>query len=130
MIKTTFEKQKYSKNRVNYSKISGSLALPNLIEIQTSSFDWFLKKGIIEVFQDVFPIASSKGDLTLEFLSCRFDEPKFNEVDCKNRDLTYSRPLRATLRLNNMPRCNSRTSDSAMPSRRAMLVACWVPARL
>ena len=102
MIKTTFEKQKYSKNRVNYSKISGSLALPNLIEIQTSSFDWFLKKGIIEVFQDVFPIASSKGDLTLEFLSCRFDEPKFNEVDCKNRDLTYSRPLRATLRLNNM----------------------------
>ena len=53
MIKTTFEKQKYSKNRVNYSKISGSLALPNLIEIQTGSFDWFIKKGIEEVFQDV-----------------------------------------------------------------------------
>ncbi len=101
MIKTTFEKQKYSKNRVNYSKISGSLALPNLIEIQTGSFDWFIKKGIEEVFQDVFPIVNSKEDLILSFISCRFDEPKFNEVDCKNRDLTYSRPLRATLRLTN-----------------------------
>ena len=65
MIKTTFEKQKYSKTRVNYSKISGSLALPNLIEIQTSSFDWFIKQGIDEVFQDIFPISASKGGLTL-----------------------------------------------------------------
>ena len=101
MIKTTFEKQKYSKTRVNYSKISGSLALPNLIEIQTSSFDWFIKQGIDEVFQDIFPISASKGGLTLEYVSCRFDEPKYNEIDCKNRDMTYARPLRATLRLNN-----------------------------
>ena len=100
MIKTTYEKQKYAPNRRNFAKIGGTLSLPNLIEIQTSSFKWFLDEGLEEVFNDIFPIDNGKG-LSLEFISCHFDEPKYSTVDCKNRDMNYSRPLKATLRLNN-----------------------------
>ena len=100
MIKTTYEKQKNSPNRVSFSKIGGTFSLPNLVEIQTASFDWFLKEGLKEVFEDIFPIDNGKG-LSLEFLGCYFEEPKFSEVDCKNRDMDFSRPLRAELRLNN-----------------------------
>ena len=100
MIKTTYEKQKNSPNRVSFSKIGGTFSLPNLVEIQTASFDWFLKEGLKEVFEDIFPIDNGKG-LSLEFLGCYFEDPKFSEVDCKNRDMDFSRPLRAELRLNN-----------------------------
>ena len=100
MIKTTYEKQKNSPNRINFSKVGGTFSLPNLVEIQTSSFNWFLKTGLNEVFNDIFPIDNGKG-LSLEFLNCYFEEPKYSEMDCKNRDMDYSRPLRAELRLNN-----------------------------
>ncbi len=100
MIKTTYEKQKNSPNRRSYAKIGGTFSLPNLIEIQTASFDWFLKTGLSEVFEDIFPIDNGKG-LSLEFLGCYFEEPKYCELDCKNRDMDFSRPLRAELRLNN-----------------------------
>ena len=104
MIKTTYEKQKNSPNRVSFSKIGGTFSLPNLVEIQTASFDWFLKEGLKEVFEDIFPIDNGKG-LSLEFLGCYFEDPKFSEVDCKNRDMDFSRPLRAELRLNNNQTC-------------------------
>ena len=100
MIKTTYEKQKNALNRRNFAKIGGTFSLPNLIEIQTASFDWFLKTGLNEVFEDIFPIDNGKG-LSLEYLGCYFEEPKFSETDCKNRDMDFSRPLRAELRLNN-----------------------------
>ena len=100
MIKTTYEKQKNNPNRRNFAKIGGTFSLPNLIEIQTSSFDWFLKTGLNEVFNDIFPIDNGKG-LSLEFINCFFEEPKYSEIDCKNRDMDFSRPLRAELRLNN-----------------------------
>ncbi|WP_028042775.1 DNA-directed RNA polymerase subunit beta [Candidatus Stoquefichus massiliensis] len=88
-------------NRRNYSRISGSLELPNLVEIQTNSYDWFKNEGIKEVFNDVYPISNFNETLTLEFVDCRFDEPKYSVDEAKDRDANYSAPIRATLRLVN-----------------------------
>ncbi len=88
-------------NRRNYSRISGSLELPNLVEIQTDSYSWFIKEGIKEVFQDVYPITNYNETLSLEFVNCYFDEPKFLADESKDRDTNYAAPLRATLRLVN-----------------------------
>ncbi len=93
-------KIKYLNNdRIDYSKISGSLPLPNLVEIQTESFRWFVEKGINEVLNDVFPISNYSDTLQIEYVSCRFDKPKYDYLECKERDMTYSAPLRTTLRL-------------------------------
>ena len=86
-------------NRVDYSKISGTLPLPNLVEIQTESFKWFITQGIKEVLEDVFPIANYSDTLQIEYVDCRFDQPKYDYLECKERDMTYSAPLRVTLRL-------------------------------
>ena len=88
-------------NRRNYSRISGSLELPNLVEIQTNSYDWFKREGIKEVFNDVYPISNFNETLTLEFVDCRFDKPKYSVDEAKDRDANYSAPIRATLRLVN-----------------------------
>ena len=88
-------------NRRNYSRISGSLELPNLVEIQTNSYEWFKNEGIKEVFNDVYPISNFNETLTLEFVDCRFDAPKYSVDEAKDRDANYSAPIRATLRLVN-----------------------------
>ena len=88
-------------NRRNYSRISGSLELPNLVEIQTNSYEWFKNEGIKEVFNDVYPISNFNETLTLEFVDCRFDVPKYSVDEAKDRDANYSAPIRATLRLVN-----------------------------
>ena len=80
--------------------------LPNLVEIQTKSFKWFKEEGIKEVFNDVYPIVSYQNNsktpkFTLEFVDCRFEEPKYDEEESKSRDAVYAAPLRATLRLMN-----------------------------
>jgi DNA-directed RNA polymerase subunit beta len=85
--------------RIDFSKISGSLPLPNLVEIQTKSFKWLLDEGIDEVFRDVYPIADRNGKLVIHYVGCRLDTPKYDYLECKTRDLTYSAPLRVTLRL-------------------------------
>ena len=87
--------------RSNYSRISGSLELPNLVEIQTDSYDWFKNEGIKEVFNDVYPISNFNDTLTLEFVDCRFDDAKYSVDEAKDRDANYSAPIRATLRLVN-----------------------------
>ncbi len=87
--------------RRNYSRVSGSLELPNLVEIQTNSYEWFKNEGIIEVFNDVYPISNFNETLTLEFVDCRFDKPKYSVDEAKDRDANYSAPIRATLRLVN-----------------------------
>ena len=87
--------------RRDYSRISGSLPLPNLVEIQTDSFKWFIEEGIKEVFEDIYPITNFNETLSLEFVDCRFDEPKYDVDEAKDRDAIYSAPLRATLRLVN-----------------------------
>jgi len=69
--------------RRDYSKVSGTLELPNLVEIQTKSFDWFLKEGIKEVFEEIYPITSTNGNITLEFLDYEFEEPKHSVMNAK-----------------------------------------------
>jgi len=100
MIKTTYKKQEVCSTRKSFSKIGGTFSLPNLIEIQTASFKWFLDEGLDEVFKDIFPIDNGHG-LSLEYLGCGFEEAKYSEIQCKNRDMDFSKPLKARLRLNN-----------------------------
>ena len=88
-------------NRRNYSRVSGSLELPNLVEIQTDSFKWFQEEGIKEVFRDIYPISNFNETLTLDFVDCYFDEPKYSIDEAKDRDANYSAPIRATLSLTN-----------------------------
>ena len=87
--------------RRNYSKIRTEVELPNLIEIQTKSFDWFVGDGLAELFRDVSPITSFNGDLKLYFGEHHFEDSKFSIVDCKLRDINYARPLKVNVRLEN-----------------------------
>ena len=76
--------------------------MPNLIEIQINSYNWFLKEGLKEVFHDVSPIADYNANLLLEFIDYRLDdEPKYDIEECKERDATYAAPLRVKVRLIN-----------------------------
>ena len=96
---TTTAKSKIT--RRNYSRISGSLELPNLVEIQTNSYKWFKEVGIKEVFDDIYPITNFNETLSLEFVDCAFDEPKYSVNESKDRDANYAAPIRANLRLIN-----------------------------
>lgn len=87
--------------RRNYSRISGSLELPNLVEVQTDSYKWFCEEGIKEVFNDVYPISNFAETLSLEFVDCYFGEPKYSCEESKARDANFAAPLRAILRLVN-----------------------------
>ena len=87
--------------RKSFSKVSGSLALPNLVEIQTDSFQEFIATGIKAVFNDVYPIEGPNKNLELHFLDCRFEAPKYSILESKNRDMTYASPLKVKLRLKN-----------------------------
>ena len=78
-----------------------SLELPNLVEIQTNSYKWFKEVGIKEVFDDIYPITNFNETLSLEFVDCAFDEPKYSVNESKDRDANYAAPIRATLRLIN-----------------------------
>jgi DNA-directed RNA polymerase subunit beta len=88
--------------RMSYSKIDEVLDLPDLIEVQKKSYEWFLNEGLKEVFEDISPIEDYTGNLILEFVDhSLFGEPKFSEVECKERDATYSVPLKLKVRLIN-----------------------------
>ncbi len=93
----------YGKNeRMSFAKIDESLAMPNLIEIQKNSYNWFMKKGLRDVFEDVSPINDHSGNLSLEFYDYYFDETsKYTIEECKERDATYSVALRVKVRLVN-----------------------------
>lgn len=86
-------------SRRNYSKISGSLDLPDLIEIQTQAYDWLLKEGLQEVFNEIYPISNHQQTVRLNFLGYQFDEPKYTAAESKYRESTYSAPLRANMEL-------------------------------
>ena len=88
--------------RINFSKISGSLELPNLVEIQTDSYKWFLENGIEEVMKEVFPIASYTETSFIDFVSCELREPKHSFLECKDHDYTYASKLYVKLRLRNV----------------------------
>ena len=85
--------------RMSYGKIREVIDMPNLIEIQKNSYNWFLEEGLKEVFHDVSPIADYAGNLMLEFVDYRIDmTPKYDIEECKERDATYSAALRVTAR--------------------------------
>ena len=95
------------KKVVNFGKIKSSIDLPNLIEIQLKSYEWFLQsdtakrknQGLQSVFEEIFPIESPHEDVVLEFKEYEIGEPKYSEYECKERDVTYAAPLKATIRL-------------------------------
>ncbi|WP_066366317.1 DNA-directed RNA polymerase subunit beta [Neobacillus fumarioli] len=89
------------RKRRSYARISEVLELPNLIEIQTSSYQWFLDEGLREMFQDISPIEDFTGNLSLEFIDYSLGEPKYTVEESKERDVTYSAPLRVKVRLVN-----------------------------
>ncbi|MEI7667901.1 MAG: DNA-directed RNA polymerase subunit beta, partial [Erysipelotrichaceae bacterium] len=85
--------------RRDYSKVSGTLDLPNLVEIQTDSFDWFKKEGIKEVFDEIYPIINFSGNVRLSFDQHEFQKPKYNVAECKDRESNYAAPLKAQMTL-------------------------------
>jgi DNA-directed RNA polymerase subunit beta len=89
------------RERRSYARINEVLDLPNLIEIQTASYQWFLDEGIREMFQDISPIEDFTGNLVLEFIDYSLGEPKYPVDESKERDVTYSAPLRVKVRLIN-----------------------------
>ena len=98
-----FKTQKLGKTeRVSFSKIEEVLPLPNLLEIQKSSYEWFLKEGLNEVLRDVSPITDYSNNLIIEFIDYKLDEhPKYPVEECKERDVNYAAPMRVTVRLTN-----------------------------
>ena len=100
MSRNITELRKLNNDRYDYSKISGELQLPNLVEIQTKSYAEFIEKGLDEVFRESFPVVNYTDTLSIDYLSIRIGEPKHDFLECKAKDLTYSVPLHATLRLN------------------------------
>lgn len=89
------------RERRSYARINEVLDIPNLIEIQKSSYDWFLENGLKEMFQDISPIQDFTGNLMLEFIDYSLGEPKYTVDDSKERDVTYAAPLRVKVRLLN-----------------------------
>lgn len=89
------------RQRRTYSRIDEVLELPNLIEIQHRSYQWFLEEGLRELFRDISPIQDFTGNLLLEFIDYTLGEPKYSVDECKERDVTYAAPLRVKVRLIN-----------------------------
>ncbi len=94
---------KYGKHRTrrSYSRIKEVLDLPNLIEIQTNSYNWFLDEGLRDMFDDIMPIEDFQGNLSLEFVDYQLLEPKYTVDEAREHDANYSAPLHVTLRLTN-----------------------------
>ena len=89
--------------RMSYQRQKEVLEMPNLIEVQKDSYQWFLDEGLNEVFEDISPIADYSGKLSLEFVGFTLceDEKKYTIEQCKERDATYAAPLKVKVRLHN-----------------------------
>jgi DNA-directed RNA polymerase subunit beta len=90
-----------SRERLSFSKLREVLALPDLIAVQRESFEWFLNEGVAEVLRDISPIEDFTGQLKLELADHVFDPPKHSEDECRERDMTFARPLFVTARFMN-----------------------------
>ena len=90
------------RERRNYGKTKNKVELNNLLEIQKDSYQWFITEGIKEVFDDIFPVESFTGNLSLEFGEYSFDEPRHTIKQCKERYSTYAAPLKVEARLFNV----------------------------
>ena len=97
------KEQKLGQNtRMSFSKSTFECDLPNLVEVQTKSFKWFLEEGLMEVLKDVSPITDHSENLVIEFVSYSIDQkPKYTVEECKERDANYAAPLKVNVRLTN-----------------------------
>lgn len=88
---------------MSYSRQKEVLEMPNLIEVQKNSYQWFLDAGLKEVFEDISPITDYSGQLSLEFVDFQLceDDIKYSIEECKERDATYAAPLKVNVRLHN-----------------------------
>jgi DNA-directed RNA polymerase subunit beta len=84
------------RERRSFAKLTEVLPPPNLISVQKESFDWFVDEGLGETLKEISPIEDFTGNLALQFLAHDFKEPKFDEDECKEKDMTFSRPLFVT----------------------------------
>ncbi len=87
--------------RRSYSRLDEPMEMPDLVELQLKSYDWFVNTGLREIFDDVSPIEDFTGNLVLEFGDYSLGEPKYDVDQCKERDVTYAAPLRVRARLIN-----------------------------
>ncbi len=88
--------------RMSFSRIDEAIEMPNLIEVQKKSYEWFLKEGLMEVLRDVSPIIDYSGNIYIEFVDYSIDStPKYPVEECKERDVNFAAPLRVTVRLYN-----------------------------
>lgn len=92
--------EQYGKvQRLNYSRIKEPIELPNLIQIQLSSYEWFLAQGLREALREVFPISDFTENLSLDFIDYSLGTPKYSVLECKERDMSYQAPLKLKVRL-------------------------------
>ena len=91
------------RTRMSFAKVKDVTDMPNLIEVQLDSYDWFLREGLHEVFDDINPISNFTGNLILEFVDYKLDMDniKYSVEECKERDATYAAPLKVSVRLQN-----------------------------
>ena len=87
------------RERVTFSKTTNNFELTDLLDIQKKSYDWFLTEGIKEVFDDLFPVESFTGNISLEFGEYSFDEPRYSIKESKERMVTYAAPLKVQARV-------------------------------
>ena len=99
----SFKNVVYGKNRIrrNYSRVQTNVELPNLIEVQTKSFDWFVNQGIKDLFKELSPIKDHGEKLELYLGNYDFEEPKYTIQEAKRSDMNYSRPLKVDVLLKN-----------------------------
>ena len=114
---------KYGKirERRNYSRVKSNVELPDLIEVQTSSFDWFVQTGLHELFTDISPITNFTENLELYFGDHELGEPKYTVLECKEKDVTYSRPLRVTVRLLNKEAVDKDTGEVSIKEQKIFM---------
>ncbi|MBU0996836.1 MAG: DNA-directed RNA polymerase subunit beta [Firmicutes bacterium] len=103
----------YGKKRTrrNYSRVKSNVELPNLIEVQTSSFEWFVENGLKELFVDISPITNFTENLELYFKDYELENPKYTVEECKEKDLTYSCPLKVQVQLRNKDQIDPETGE-------------------
>ncbi|WP_129045352.1 DNA-directed RNA polymerase subunit beta [Companilactobacillus metriopterae] len=99
------------RTRRSYAKIKEVLSLPNLIDIQTNSYNWFLDEGLKEMFDDIMPIDDFAGTLSLEYVDYKLLEPKYTVDEARQHDANYSAPLHVTLKLTNHETGEIKTQD-------------------
>ena len=87
--------------RTTFSRLEHVLDLPNLIDIQKASFQWFLDEGLRETIDDISPIEDYTGSLAVEFGAYRFGDPQASITECREKDLSYQAPLSMTVRFVN-----------------------------